>query len=63
MKVFGLFLNVFSLGGLVLGVGIVVDNFIVMLEIIVEGVGMIFGKVNFFLLIKGEMCNQAIVSS
>jgi len=33
-------LNVFSLGGLALGVGIVVDNAIVMLETIAEGVGM-----------------------
>lgn len=37
MKIFGLSLNVFSLGGLALGVGIVVDNSIVMLETIVEG--------------------------
>ncbi len=36
--VFGLSLNVFSLGGLALGVGIVVDNAIVMLENIAEGV-------------------------
>ena len=35
---FGLSLNVFSLGGLALGVGIVVDNAIVMLENIVKGV-------------------------
>ncbi|MEM7065407.1 MAG: efflux RND transporter permease subunit [Cyanobacteria bacterium P01_B01_bin.77] len=34
----GLSLNVFSLGGLALGVGIVVDNAIVMLENITEGV-------------------------
>lgn len=34
MKLFGLSLNVFSLGGLALGVGIVVDNSIVMLETI-----------------------------
>ena len=40
MKVFGLSLNVFSLGGLALGVGIVVDNSIVMLETIAEGAGM-----------------------
>ncbi|OWY66524.1 cation transporter [cyanobacterium TDX16] len=39
MGLFGLSLNVFSLGGLALGVGIVVDNSIVMLENIVEGVG------------------------
>ncbi len=32
MKLFGLSLNIFSLGGLALGVGIVVDNSIVMLE-------------------------------
>jgi len=38
MGLFGLSLNVFSLGGLALGVGIVVDNSIVMLENIVEGV-------------------------
>ncbi len=37
MKIFGLTLNIFSLGGLALGVGIVVDNSIVMLETIVEG--------------------------
>ncbi|MEM9088802.1 MAG: efflux RND transporter permease subunit [Cyanobacteria bacterium P01_F01_bin.53] len=38
MGLFGLSLNVFSLGGLALGVGIVVDNAIVMLENIVQGV-------------------------
>ncbi|MCG9884262.1 MAG: efflux RND transporter permease subunit [Cyanobacteria bacterium] len=37
MRFAGLSLNVFSLGGLALGVGIVVDNSIVMLETIVEG--------------------------
>jgi len=37
MGVFGLSLNVFSLGGLALGVGIVVDNSIVMLENISQG--------------------------
>ncbi|MGF1603320.1 MAG: efflux RND transporter permease subunit [Thermosynechococcaceae cyanobacterium] len=37
MRLFGLSLNVFSLGGLALGVGIVVDNSIVMLESIVDG--------------------------
>ncbi|MBT9312263.1 efflux RND transporter permease subunit [Leptothoe kymatousa] len=36
---FGLSLNVFSLGGLALGVGIVVDNAIVMLENIANGMG------------------------
>ncbi len=38
MGMFGLSLNVFSLGGLALGVGIVVDNAIVMLENITKGV-------------------------
>ncbi|MGK7910876.1 MAG: efflux RND transporter permease subunit [Synechococcus sp.] len=38
MGLFGLSLNVFSLSGLALGVGIVVDNSIVMLETIVTGV-------------------------
>jgi len=38
MGLFGLSLNVFSLGGLALGVGIVVDNAIVMLENIVKDV-------------------------
>ncbi len=37
MGIFGLSLNVFSLGGLALGVGIVVDNSIVMLENIAKG--------------------------
>ncbi|MEM9136312.1 MAG: efflux RND transporter permease subunit [Cyanobacteria bacterium P01_F01_bin.42] len=38
MRLFNLSLNIFSLGGLALGVGIVVDNSIVMLESIVQGV-------------------------
>ena len=44
MGIFGLSLNVFSLGGLALGVGIVVDNSIVMLENIAGGMGMTPGK-------------------
>ncbi|CDN16284.1 Cobalt-zinc-cadmium resistance protein CzcA; Cation efflux system protein CusA [Richelia intracellularis] len=44
MGMFGLSLNVFSLGGLALGVGIVVDNSIVMLENMAEGMGMTPGK-------------------
>jgi hydrophobe/amphiphile efflux-1 (HAE1) family protein len=38
MGLFGLSLNVFSLGGLAMGVGIVVDNSIVMLENIAQGI-------------------------
>ena len=44
MGIFGLSLNVFSLGGLALGVGIVVDNSIVMLENIAEGALLTPGK-------------------
>ncbi len=44
IKLFGLSLNVFSLGGLAVGVGIVVDNSIVMLENIAESAGMTPGK-------------------
>jgi multidrug efflux pump subunit AcrB len=44
MRLFGLSLNVFSLGGLAVGVGIVVDNSIVMLENIAVGAGMTPGK-------------------
>ncbi len=44
MGLFGLSLNVFSLGGLALGVGIVVDNSIVMLENIAKGVARSSGK-------------------
>lgn len=44
MKLFGLSLNVFSLGGLAVGVGIVVDNSIVMLENIAVNAGMTPGQ-------------------
>ncbi|MBD2327003.1 efflux RND transporter permease subunit [Alkalinema sp. FACHB-956] len=44
MQLFGLSINVFSLGGLALGVGIVVDNSIVMLETIAEDTGMTPGS-------------------
>jgi multidrug efflux pump subunit AcrB len=44
MRFFNLSLNVFSLGGLALGVGIVVDNSIVMLESMVQGVGLSLGR-------------------
>ncbi|MEA5564071.1 efflux RND transporter permease subunit [Anabaena sp. UHCC 0399] len=63
MGVFGLTLNVFSLGGLALGVGIVVDNSIVMLENIAEGVGMTPGKDNKRRLHQKEVIFQAEQSS
>jgi multidrug efflux pump subunit AcrB len=63
MGVFGLSLNVFSLGGLALGVGIVVDNSIVMLENIAEGAGMTPGKDSRTRLNSRQMMQQAISSS
>ncbi|MGQ4646999.1 efflux RND transporter permease subunit [Lyngbya aestuarii] len=70
MQLFGLSLNVFSLGGLALGVGIVVDNAIVMLETIAEGVGISPGqkignkKVNSQLVIEqAENSSRAIESA
>ncbi len=59
MGLFGLSLNVFSLGGLALGVGIVVDNSIVMLENIAEGAGVTPGKDSKTRLSKKEMIQQA----
>lgn len=63
MGLFGLSLNVFSLGGLALGVGIVVDNSIVMLENIAEGVGMTPGKDNRSRLSSQQIISQAEKSS
>ena len=68
MKLFGLSLNVFSLGGLAVGVGIVVDNSIVMLENIAEGAGMTPGKdarsqLNFDRLIKRAIASSQEVES
>ncbi|MBH8553087.1 efflux RND transporter permease subunit [Nostocaceae cyanobacterium CENA357] len=63
MGLFGLSLNVFSLGGLALGVGIVVDNSIVMLENIAEGVGMTPGKNSRSRLNQQQVISQAEQSS
>ncbi|NJL62159.1 MAG: efflux RND transporter permease subunit [Methylacidiphilales bacterium] len=69
MGLFGLSLNVFSLGGLALGVGIVVDNSIVMLENIAEGAGMTPGKdskanlSNHQLLQKAQASSQEVESA
>ncbi|UBF25389.1 efflux RND transporter permease subunit [Kovacikia minuta CCNUW1] len=46
MGLFGLSLNVFSLGGLALGVGIVVDNAIVMLETVADKVNAYIAQSN-----------------
>ncbi len=63
MGLFGLSINVFSLGGLALGVGIVVDNSIVMLENIAEGAGMTPGKDNRTRLNSQQLISQAEKSS
>lgn len=62
MKLFGLSLNVFSLGGLALGVGIVVDNSIVMLETIAEDAGMTPGKDARSSLTSRQLLDRAIES-
>ncbi|WP_026736584.1 efflux RND transporter permease subunit [Fischerella sp. PCC 9605] len=63
MGLFGLSLNIFSLGGLALGVGIVVDNSIVMLENIAEGAGMTPGKDTRTHLSPWQLIRQAEQSS
>ncbi|MEB3145229.1 MAG: efflux RND transporter permease subunit [Cylindrospermopsis raciborskii 1523720] len=61
MGLFGLSLNIFSLGGLALGVGIVVDNSIVMLENITTGINQ--NKRQNHLLSKNAIIQQSEVSS
>jgi multidrug efflux pump subunit AcrB len=63
MGMFGLSLNVFSLGGLALGVGIVVDNSIVMLEAIAEGAGMTPGQDTRTPLGQRQLIQRSIQSS
>jgi multidrug efflux pump subunit AcrB len=63
MGAFGLSLNVFSLGGLALGVGIVVDNSIVMLEAIAEGADMTPGKDTRSRLGLNQLIQRSIQSS
>ncbi|MBL1175263.1 efflux RND transporter permease subunit [Pantanalinema sp. GBBB05] len=63
MGMFKLSLNVFSLGGLALGVGIVVDNSIVMLEAIAEGAGVTPGQDSQTRLSSKQLLRQSIVSS
>ena len=63
MKLFGLSLNVFSLGGLAVGVGIVVDNSIVMLENIAVGAGMTPGQDAQSRLDSSQLIRRSISSS
>jgi multidrug efflux pump subunit AcrB len=62
MRLFGLSINVFSLGGLALGVGIVVDNSIVMLETIAADAGMTPGKDSRTRLTPDQLLTQAVRS-
>lgn len=63
MGVFKLSLNIFSLGGLALGVGIVVDNSIVMLEAIAEGAGVTPGQDSKTRLNSKQLIQQSVKSS
>lgn len=63
MGLFNFSLNLFSLGGLALGVGIVVDNSIVMIESIAIGTGMVIGKSARSGLSGRETIERAIESS
>ena len=63
MGLFGLSLNVFSLGGLALGVGIVVDNAIVMLENIVKAVKDPRENSNRLIVRQAEISSQELESA
>ena len=66
MKISGFSLNVFSLGGLALGVGIVVDNSIVMLETMIENIETIPKKklpVKFLFVAQGKIDSQPIIAA
>ena len=63
MKLLGLSINVFSLGGLALGVGIVVDNSIVMLEAIAQDAEITSDPINRNRLSSAQILQQAISSS
>ena len=63
LKLCGLSLNVFSLGGLAVGVGIVVDNSIVMLENIASGVGIAPDKNSKTKITQSQAIAKAVNSS
>lgn len=62
MQLFGLSINVFSLGGLALGVGIVVDNSIVMLEAIAAGSENHHDPIT-HAIAKGQQVESALIAS
>ncbi|MBD1896117.1 efflux RND transporter permease subunit [Coleofasciculus sp. FACHB-129] len=63
MKFFDLSLNVFSLGGLALGIGQAIDTSVVIMENIAESIGMTPGTRTKQRLNKQEIIDQSIVSS
>lgn len=63
MKLFGLSLNLFSLGGLALGIGQAIDTSVVILENISEGTGMIPGKRQRPRMTSSEIIEESIVRS
>jgi multidrug efflux pump subunit AcrB len=63
MKLCGLSLNIFSLGGLALGVGVVVDNAIVMLETIAENIITLPKRKNLKVVTKSQIIDETEASS
>lgn len=63
MKLFGLSLNLFSLGGLALGIGQAIDTSVVILENIAEGTGMIPGKNQRRRMTGQEVIEESVVRS
>ncbi|MFB8791848.1 MAG: efflux RND transporter permease subunit [Potamolinea sp.] len=63
MKLFGLSLNLFSLGGLALGIGQAIDTSVVILENIAEGTGMIPGNHQRPRMTGQEVIEESIVRS
>src|SRR5919199_1491377 len=63
MKLFGLSLNLFSLGGLALGIGQAIDTSVVILENISEGTGMIPGQHQRPRLSSQEVVQESIARS
>ncbi|HEY9876380.1 MAG TPA: efflux RND transporter permease subunit [Candidatus Obscuribacterales bacterium] len=63
MKLFGLSLNLFSLGGLALGIGQAIDTSVVILENVSEGVGIIPGQTSRPRLQKEEFMQETLARS
>jgi multidrug efflux pump subunit AcrB len=63
MKLFGLSLNLFSLGGLALGIGQAIDTSVVILENVSEGVGIIPGQTSRPRLPKAQFMQETLARS